>query len=457
MKTRILSLFVCLALSLAAFASLVCGSFVVSVRAESEKELSFSREEMNTQLRDFIGENGERKDRTPFSEGEKKAAEYLKSVMDGIEGFETTLEDFSYSPYPSSPDKKFDSQNVVAVKRSAKKAAKSVVIGTNYDNTYGEFSLPSTGRYSSPQVLIEASKGDGAYMNGTGVAMLLNLAKRLSGEQLDYDLYVVFFGAGELWNCGADSFVEKNAADVAANAVLMLNFSRLAGDKIYAYSDEVKTAHGDYFAGKAEKSGVKIYSVPNTLPRMPAGYIDGIGYVHLGMVGASASFAARGVPFVNVFGGTFDTFSYGLDESADKKNIAYTENDTLNGLSESMPNYAETMASVATVAFSVLTDKNFLSGITHSETDAFDYSLFMKEWVASLIAVGFIVLCGLLLIPFAVYFEKKYPHIPSPPRKLKVAVFGMDYENPEQGDIYIDVKKRPVGDFDDENSPFDGY
>ena len=95
----------------------------------------------------------------------------------------------------------------------------------------------------------------------------------------------------------------------------MINLQRLGGDNLYVYGDEVPTDHIDYIFDKAGQVGIEIDSVPNTLPRMPAEYIDGLPFTHMGMLGASAEFANKGIPYSNIFGGTFDTFSLGLDET----------------------------------------------------------------------------------------------------------------------------------------------
>ena len=58
-----------------------------------------------------------------------------------------------------------------------------------------------------------------------------------------------------------------------------------------------------------------------------------------------------------------------------------------------------------------------------------------------------IALC-ILLIVLVKHFEKKYPFVPIV-RKMKIAVFGMEYENKTDGDIFVDIK-RP-------KNPFDGY
>ena len=100
---------------------------------------------------------------------------------------------------------------------------------------------------------------------------------------------------------------------------------------------------------------------------------------------------------------------------------------------------------------SALTDENFIASVENAREDAFDYSLLMKQWIPLLIAISVLLACGLVLIPVARHFEKKYPYKPTA-RRVKVAVFGMDYEDPKEGDVFIDVKRR-----EDNNNPFKGY
>lgn len=402
----------------------------------------FTPEEMSEQLAIFMTD---RTDRTPFSEGEKAAAEYLAERMGSLDGFETELEEVVYTPYSNDDSVSYKSQNVVSVRRCGKPNAKAVVIGANYDNQYSSFSLPSASRYSGPQVLLEATRSSGAYVNGTGTAALLALSEKIAETQtaLDFDLYVVYFGCGELGNYGARKFVESYlTASRYERTLIMINLQRLGGDNLYVYGDEVPTDHTDYIFGKAEESGVELKSVPDTLPRMPAEYIDGLPFTHMGMLGASAEFASKGIPYANVFGGTFDTFSLGLDETAGEKNVAYTENDNVEYLNAHMPSYASKMADAANLVYSCLTSADFVSSVENTKATARDYSIYTKIWIPSVIAVGVILLAALALIPIARHFEKKYPPRPPAVRKLKVAVFGMDYEDTSSGDIFVDLRRK---------------
>ena len=418
-------------------------------------ETVFSQDEMKDELAAFMSD---RTDRTPFSEGERAAAEYLSERMSALDGFETEMEEVTYKPYSNDDTTVYKSQNVVSVRKCGKPNAKAVVIGANYENQYSSFTLPAASRYTGPQVLLEATHSSGAYVNGTGTAALTALAEKLAETraELDFDLYVVFFGCGELGNYGARSFVESYlTAAQYERTLLMINLQRLGGDNLYAYADEVPTDHGNYIFGKAEKSAIELKTVPDTLPRMPAEYIDGLPFTHMGMLGASSEFASKGIPCANIFGGTFDTFSLGLDETKGEANVAYTENDNVEYLNSHMPSYAFKMADAANLVYSCLLSEDFIASVENTKETVRDYSVLTKIWIPSVIAIGVILLAAIALIPIARVFEKKYPPKPPSVRKLKVAVFGMDYEDSSSGDIFVDLRRKDNdGSGGDANDPF---
>lgn len=437
-------------------AVLLLGVICLAIPASANAQTSagggneFLSADMRKELSDFVnGESGrERVDRTPFSAGEANAAQYLMDEMSALSAFETQLQNFTYQPYSNKEQEIYSSQNVVSVYKSAQPNAKAVIIGANYDNQFGEFN-------TSSHKVLAATASHGAYLNGTGVATLLQLARRLQSQapQLSYDVYIVFFGAGEMWNYGADKYVEEYmSASMLSNTLLMINLQRIGGDKTYIYSDEVRTDHNDYLFSKVEQEGLYFSKVPAHIPRMSADYIDKLQYVHMGMVGASASFANRGVPYANIFGGTFDTFTLGLDEMKDSKNVLYTENDTVRYLEENMTAYAYKMAETAQLVYATLTADDFISSIENTKQTAFNYSVLMTPWIASVIVIGIILICSLILVLVAQHFSKKYPYKPEI-KRLKIAVFGMDYEQKNDSDIFIDIKQNSG----DGKNPFDGY
>ena len=415
-----------------------------SAAAETQTDYAVTSAEAEAMLKKFVGgESGkERLDRTSFSEGEKLAAQFIADFMNGA-GWETRTDEFEYTATAGRKTENFRSQNVVSVLKCGKENAKRVIVGANYDNQTSDVKV---GDYP----LLKGTEGHGAYMNGTGVATLLALAHKLTGIRLDFDLYFVFFGAGEVYNRGAESYAESLKATEIADTLMMVNLQRIGGDKIYAYSDEVKTDHGTYVTEKSKEYGEGFHSVADTLPRMDVEYVLGIGYTHMGMVGGSRPFADRNVPYVNVFGGTFDNFGFALDESKGKKNIAYTKDDTTAAMDERMSGYADKMSNVANTLYGCFTSDDFAESVKNARENKMDYSLIMTEWIPYVIVIGTLILFALAMIPIAGHFSKKYP-IKKITRKVKVAVFGMDYEDKDSGDVFIDLKKSEPRD------PFDGY
>ncbi len=442
---NVVKVFVCCLLLavLLAFPSKDNASFDAQTLRQSQNAVTSEQSEQ--MLKAFVGgESGkERLDRTSFSENEKLAAQYLNEYMTGL-GWETQIRDFEYEASTGRSSHKLQSQNVVSALKCGKERAKRVVLGANYDNQTSDV---KAGDYT----LLKGIGGHGAYMNGTGVATLMTLAEKLKDAKLDFDVYIVYFGAGELYNRGAESYAESLKATELVDTLLMVNLQRIGGDKTYAYSDEVRTDHFDYVMKKADETGAGFSTLPTALPRMDVEYVSGIGYTHYGMLGGSKPFADRNVPYVNVFGGTFDTFGFGLDESKGQKNIVYTDNDTTAAMDERMSGYADKMSGVANTLYNCLTAPDFVSSVENTRQTKQNYSVLMASWIPFVIVVGVLVIFTLAMIPFASYFSKKYP-IKKITRKVKVAVFGMDYEDKNSDDVFIDIKRE-----DEPRNPFDGY
>lgn len=445
----------CIVCSLLALAVLCC-SFTFTAFAEtgetgSSATHNFTSGDMKRELSDFVGgvSGKDRMDRTSFSAGEAAAAQYLSQVMGGLTAWETQSNPFTYQPYSAKPEELYASQNIVSVYKSPASGGKAVILGANYDNQYGDFK-------TSSHTVLTATASSGAYMNGTGVATLLQLARAIDEQRpaLDFDVYVVFFGAGEMGHFGAEKFVESYmSAALLENTLLMVNLQRIGGDHTYIYSDEVKTDHNEYLFSKVNELGLDFSRVPTTLPLMPADYLEGMQYVHMGMIGANKAFADRNVPYANIFGGTFDTLQLGLDDTKGQKSVIYTENDNVQYLNDKLSSYSYKMAETAELLFASLVSPDFVSAVENTKQNVYDYDWLMHPWIASVIMIGIILLSGLALVLVVKHLEKKYPYKPTV-KRLKIAVFGMEYEEKNDSDIFLDIK--PNAHSNDRN-PFDGY
>ncbi len=107
-----------------------------------------------------------------------------------------------------------ESRNIVAVKPGA--SARQIVIGAHYDSV---------------------AAGRGAFDNASGVALMMQLADALRGEQTPYTLVFVAFGAEEEGLRGSTHFVKQMSDQARTDTALMINFDSVAtGDRLYCYS-----------------------------------------------------------------------------------------------------------------------------------------------------------------------------------------------------------------------------
>ena len=404
----------------------------------------FTAEKMQSALAGFIGDGSEgndRADRTSFRDGERAAAKWLEQELlsygyvaeAGYESSETPLQrPFTYGG-------EYNSQNVTAVYPSSAENAPQILLTANYDNLHGTIGN------------LRGAGGAGALQNGTGVAILLALAEALMTErpELPFDVRFVFFGASEVGLIGSEYYVsEQMTARERADTVLVVGVRRIGGDYTYLYTDEVDTMHGDLFLDTAKSASYAVKAQPRDIPYIPTEYKEGLPYATWGMIGDQIRFMSRDVNIVSLYGGNLETLNLG-DIDGTNGTISYTADDTLAGLQAQYPAYGERMADAANLLYDAIRREDFLSVCRASAAEKYDYTWLTKPAVVTGIVLGILVLSGVGLIFLVRHFEKKYPIKPLV-RKLKIAVFGMEYEKPDEENIFVDVQPngRPPNPFE---------
>ena len=398
--------------------------------AETSAPPTFTEAQMKAALADFIGDGSEentRVNRTSFRDGERAAAAWLEQKLLGYgyrpEGTATSLQ------LPFTHNEEYKSQNVTAVYPAETAGAPQIILCANYDNLHSEIgNMMSNG-------------GAGAMQNGTGVAILLTLAEALQQQQvkLPFDVRFVFFGASEVGLIGSNVYLTKQMSGAEkARTVLAVNFRRIGGDYTYLYADEVKTDHGALLLDTAKSSGLAIKAQPKSTPFMPAQYVDTLPYVNWGMLGDQSRLLSVGLHTVSLYGGNLETLSLS-DIDGKAGSITYTSKDTIDGLEQYYPAYGVRMAEAAQLVYNAILREDFLP--TCLQSAPYDYTWLTKPVVVSGIVIGVLILMGVAIIVLVKIFEKKYPLQPLV-RHLKIAVFGMDYETPDEENIYVDIQPK---------------
>ncbi|MCH5160958.1 MAG: M28 family peptidase [Clostridiales bacterium] len=426
-------LFMILSIAAVCFTLVACADAGAPKYDTSDPQFDISVETLENKLEDFLADG--RVDRTMGTEAEWHAADYIENELLSYGYAEDDVDAIEFSVVVSSTST-FYSRHVTAVHRSGVPDAKNVIVGAYYDNCYA---LPVDA--DDPESILNYSNG--ALANGTGVATLLAIAEyfKTNDLSLDFDVTFVFFGASATSNVGVSRFIDS-LDDEIANIVCMIELDRIGADNVYAFSDARPTKREELFGRVAQENKLNIYSVTQKSPYITGmSALNGVPYYHWAMGALYPTFFNHGIPTLGIIGGNWETFGFADNESYTGENVAFTQYDTLENLERIHPDYGTKMATATTLVTKSLTDGQFLSVVTHDRANFPNTDILTKAWVWDLIVIGVLVLAAIGLTAVAAYLGKKYKPVTIPPKNIKMAVFGVDYEDKNSDNIYIDIKQ----------------
>lgn len=416
--------------------------------------ITVTGEQVTNNLKTFLGitdanQFGNLGDRTPTSESERVAAERLYNRYADSENYsDITVTPLSETGFDFTVNgKEYTSQNVEIKFSSPKSTGKQVIIGAAYDNPYGVIDAAYAYQTST-----------GAFENATGVATVMSIIDYCNAnaaelkKTLDFDLVFVFFGCGSYNNYGAKKYISGMNVAALQNTLVMFNISKLGGEKMYLYADETETSHEKFIRGVADNCNLSFYSLPSNMPIIDGVYLEDVYYTHFAMLGDHAAFMEKGVPTAYLFSGYYGGFNLSDLEKKGSKNLGGTENDTYVNLENSRAAYAEQGSFAATLIMQSVISDGFTSAMEKTRASAKDYTFWTNPLWAYLIVIFIIIALGIVIIILVKHFEKKYPFVPTI-KRMKIAVFGMDYEKPSDADIFVDIGKKNSP----PKNPFDGY
>lgn len=150
------------------------------------------------------------------------------------------------------------SQNVIAT--AAGVTGRSLVVGAHFDTFFGRPTL------------------QGLDDNGSGAAVLTEIARNLSGLDLEDGLTFLAFGAEEEGLRGSRAYVSSLDAEARASLTGMINIdSLITGDKMYAHAGDNSIANPalaslrEHAFRIAEELGIELFTNPGLDPAYPAG------------------------------------------------------------------------------------------------------------------------------------------------------------------------------------------
>ncbi len=456
--------FRCVIISMLLFAACLlcgCGGSVTGGEGR-DVPAPVQSEQIDVNLRAFLGItesniDGDRGDRTPSSESENYTAKWL------VEHFadKTAYPALTVTPLKESPDQTEDKTRCFITYNEVARPSynveirlanpgngigndfRQVIIGTGYGNLYGN---PAEG--------FEHQSSTGAMQSGTGAATLMSIIDYCSRNaetlfsQIDFDLVFVFFGSSGYNSLGAETYLKYMEPSERLGTLLMYNIGKMGGERLYLYSGEVQTDQERFLRDTASDWGLRYYTLPDNMPIIDGLYLDGVYYSHFAMLGDHAPFLEQDIPVASVFSGYYGGFNLSDLEGKKGANLGNTANDTYYNLTQKRAAYAAQGSDVATLLLAALLREDFADVMQQTRKTVSDYSFWTNPFWAYMIVIFAIVAFSVVLIVLVKYFEKKYPYLP-PVRRMKIAVFGMEYETKTEGDIFVDIK-RP-------KNPFDGY
>lgn len=404
-------------------------------------------------------------DRTIGTKGEKDAANYLADAFIAAK----------LQPYFSSKQIDYDSgeilpdairdeflqtftitdntvsQNVVGYLPSSTGSNHTVVIGAHYDNVYG-FELGGN--------LI---RSQGAYDNGTGIAVMLGVLDAVRKQPSEYNLVFAAFGAEESGLYGSKKFVGKMRAEKKEqfeNLLIMYNLDSVgAGDYLYLYTDDVQTGHGEYLYALAEELNLPVRKPPRDKRIfMVNGEYDSLPYSHVGQMSDHASFYNAGKNVAFFFTMNWETSGKtGAVESEKYDAIMHTKNDTLENVKKLYgETYLKYMKNAGDLIAASIYKSDFEAQMLLSYSNRINYSFWTNWYWAALIGGG-VVLLFIAAILLLYYSYKK---------KSKPIVKVVDgFKNTDDDSVFVfggDLDPKPASDGikpkgNDDDDPFGDF
>ncbi|MBR2970744.1 MAG: M28 family peptidase [Clostridia bacterium] len=356
------------------------------------------------------------------------SSDYLNSEYLDIEiqEFDTTVEVLDGYNYV---DKKVTSYNVVAKTKSYDSAKKTVLITTNFANHYSE------------NVFFNETKAEGALGTAATTALTIKLANYLAQNTASnkYNFMFAFFSGTDEGNFGSEAFIDEY---LTRDVMLVINLERLGCGDTYYYTDEASTTHGDYIDKFVGEYNVQTFPKAGRV-LLPIVTVQDLPYSHYAILGDVAPFLNAGKACLQIMGGDYSSF---IESEGGEIEIINTNNDTYTNLSYYHSKYATKLSDVSQFVLD-LTATEKLGEVCFGAASG--YKVFTKYWIAYLIVLVIVVVLGVILFAVTNKMGKKYP-LPSS-KKIKIAVFGKEFEDCNGDEIIVDIKRKNESDI----NPFD--
>ena len=365
-------------------------------------------------LEKFVTENPAR---TTGTQGGQQSAEWIVGQMQDM-GFSVVKQEFEaqVSGVAGVSQKTAKTCNIIATKGS-NPTLKKVVVGAHYDN--------ATDLYNGSLV----SGGEGAMDNGSGVAVVLDLAQKFVDNSLPFNVEFVFFGAEELGMVGSNYYVSQLSQKQKDQILLMINVDVVAsGDNLYVWGEDKKTPQANYFADVSQGKIVKTPANTKVIG-VNSGYRP---YYSVCQMSDHMEFLSQGIPVAAFFSGNFNSGTFSFVENKGKTDVSHTKNDTINYLKSNFGiKFAQNMQTVSdTIYHGVFANADDFATQVENARDYIVDDFWLSLGNASLILLVLIVCAGLFAYSYYKKLQKRA--IVGTAQAKTTTVF----EKPDEDDIF---------------------
>lgn len=325
------------------------------------------------------------------------------------------------------------------------------------DNPYynGSNRVLVTASYDNPYKMGVENIGDyaiGAFA-ATGTAAVMSIIDHMCGKgqsalkNMDFNVTFVFFGSSYVNATGISRYLTDTVtAEELGNTIAAFDLNNFGGDRLYLYCDDIKTEREELFKNAVAECGAECYTLPVNMPIIDGAYKSGVYFAHSVMFGNSTEFSERGIASFKLFSGYYGGFNLSPIEKRGDVNVLGTYRDTYANLKEKRSAFSRQGSDAASSVISALSHSGFSQSVSGNKS-VYDYGFALNPMWAYIIELGILIALGVTVAVLVKKFEKKYPYKPVV-KRMRVAVFGMEYEDPRSGDLYIDVKsKNPFEDY----------
>lgn len=347
------------------------------------------------------------KNRVAGTDGELQTANYIYNFMTTETSFtakndervKSGVQEFTFESVFSGLYE--TSQNLVFVYESQNETDKKVIFGTHYDAV-----AYKTDSYHLSEDIVECESVNGS---AGSVALLLAFAKNIPSWNLNYDVEIVFFGAGESNFAGSKYYTEGISSKEQKNILAMLNFDGVAlGTSQYFYVDEISSELSKLVESVSSENKLKTKEIKISNLNKIIDVDDelGLGYTHVALASDHVNFKKLGVNTINFFAGDYnDGIIMGRSEYSGSDILRYTENDNLQYIKTHLGEdiVTQNLYEVFKTVNLTLTDSDFVKTTEQGSDTSWFYAIFANENLALyLTVVAFVIF---VVIAMFVYYK----------------------------------------------------